>query len=948
MIDKHNILELLGGDKNKYHSCIITCYSFDFLFFEQRVLPRLRQAGIININLFVDEKMYQQQVNSLEGSYRKNTSYSITPVLLHGAFHPKIIMGFGKNNGFLGIGSGNLTNSGLSSNDEVWGAFHTYKTESEATPLFKNTFEYVYNLEPFSFGINKTKWEWILKNSQWLNEIIAIPNLKNSITIGKETLSIFSSLSNRSIYNQIIEKLPKETLESLVIVSPYYNKKGQILEQFITDLNPKKVKVIVDSRFGTIPYLFNNTMQVQFYDWQNVKNVKEHQSPRLHAKIIQFNFQSKSYLLLGSANATEEALGTKNNNTKNAEVSLFLAIDENKDWLTEMELEFPENGDFNLATYVPIEIQHNTLENEKFLFKIQHAELDFTKLSINGLHFKKLNDNYFLKVIYKDETFDQIVLNEFANNTFFSIEISTEEISNAYKIYIIDKEGNKQSNSALLHHYQSIIKTNPDEKSLRFMDLINQETLPDDNLLELLEYAFFDKKSIHYNSNTNALLSRQLFENTDDKEYHVLDEKDFNKNEEIIDAGSNSVSNHLTLLESFLDHIVIGSKTEEDFSDSNEITAEEAKEGAVDSGNDRLNLKDKLSYADGMKLRNKLESTLKNIYDETEYNHSLILESILDKNSLPKIPVVNGIKNILLGLHLLFMKMNDSFNEERIKLKITYQKIDDLIKFEKEKGFNIKRMQHQEAVSKNEVAFSADDRILSNIDAVVLRIKDIHITYIDETPSIIINHKYFLSNPVYVNSTIYLCTYKGYLINIVAPLLLQIRNVPVEENDVDYSQYSIYKERLLYRSLLLFASNFWTSKEDNYSQMFLLNLFDALLPNNANYQNIITKLENQKNKLKVHLEEHNFSKQMIETQLSNYIEWKKRYILDKTQFIKTLDKYDVQKIIYKNNIGFSRIVTIYSDEIKVETPLGYLNYEAQFYEINGLKNGTKGILYPYQ
>ena len=58
MLERLNILELFGADKNKYHSCIITCYSFDFLFFEQRVLPALRRAGMININVFVDEKMY--------------------------------------------------------------------------------------------------------------------------------------------------------------------------------------------------------------------------------------------------------------------------------------------------------------------------------------------------------------------------------------------------------------------------------------------------------------------------------------------------------------------------------------------------------------------------------------------------------------------------------------------------------------------------------------------------------------------------------------------------------------------------------------------------------------------------------------------------------------------------------------------------------------------------
>jgi len=154
MLKRLNILELFGGDKNKYHSCIITCYSFDFLFFEQRVLPMLRRAGMININVFVDAKMYQKQLNSLDGSYINKQSYSIIPIKLTSAFHPKIIMGFGKNNGFLAVGSGNLTNSGLSSNDEVWGAFHTYKTESNATPIFKKAFEYTKNLKSFCYGIN--------------------------------------------------------------------------------------------------------------------------------------------------------------------------------------------------------------------------------------------------------------------------------------------------------------------------------------------------------------------------------------------------------------------------------------------------------------------------------------------------------------------------------------------------------------------------------------------------------------------------------------------------------------------------------------------------------------------------------------------------------------------------------------------------------------------------
>ena len=103
MIDRHNILDLLGGDKRKYHSCIITCYSFDFIFFEQRVLPKLRQAGITNVNIYVDAHQFEKQINQYIGNdlLDRKAGYSITPVKMIGAFHPKVLLAVGKTKGFL-------------------------------------------------------------------------------------------------------------------------------------------------------------------------------------------------------------------------------------------------------------------------------------------------------------------------------------------------------------------------------------------------------------------------------------------------------------------------------------------------------------------------------------------------------------------------------------------------------------------------------------------------------------------------------------------------------------------------------------------------------------------------------------------------------------------------------------------------------------------------------
>ena len=58
MIDRKNIIEILGKRMNVYHSAIITCYNFDPIFFESVYLPTLRRLGITNIIVLTDASMY--------------------------------------------------------------------------------------------------------------------------------------------------------------------------------------------------------------------------------------------------------------------------------------------------------------------------------------------------------------------------------------------------------------------------------------------------------------------------------------------------------------------------------------------------------------------------------------------------------------------------------------------------------------------------------------------------------------------------------------------------------------------------------------------------------------------------------------------------------------------------------------------------------------------------
>ena len=136
MIKRQNILELIGKNRAKYHSCILTCYSLDFSFFEERVLPVLRIANVKNVNVFADGKFLETaQENTTGKEFKHNKTYSFQPIYATGVFHPKIMLLVGKSHGLLIIGSGNITSSGISTNDEIWGAFHLNNIDNENAPL---------------------------------------------------------------------------------------------------------------------------------------------------------------------------------------------------------------------------------------------------------------------------------------------------------------------------------------------------------------------------------------------------------------------------------------------------------------------------------------------------------------------------------------------------------------------------------------------------------------------------------------------------------------------------------------------------------------------------------------------------------------------------------------------------------------------------------------------
>ena len=941
MLDRLNILELFGADKNKYHTCIITCYSFDFLFFEQRVLPILRRAGMINVNVFVDAKMYQQQLATLDGNYIRKQSYSITPIQLNGAFHPKILMGIGKNNGFLAIGSGNLTNSGLSSNDEVWGAFHTYKTESNALPLIKSIFEYLQNLQPFCYGANLEKWEWLKKSSPWLSELSKM-SVAKSASSDDETLTLLKNFSDTSIYKELLDNLPTEIPDNITIISPYYNKSGQVLTNLLDDLKPKTMDVVIDDRFGTVPYQWSSHDNVQFHNWESVKSNGELKSSRLHAKIIQFKYEHETYILTGSTNATIEALGTKTSTAKNAEMSLLIKVNENKNWLEELDIRIPSKSTFDINSYVKVLLPNNTLPSQKYNCYINYAELDLSQLTLYLADANKIPVNSSVIVEKTDGRLSNYVLPK-EGKTKIRIVLDEVDVELGFKVYIVDIEGQRVSNYEKLHNVQLLQRTNPDEKSSKFFEIINGTELRNTDLETLLDFANFKDVSHIENKNVNRAVTISKEKQEDTKEYSEVSEDEFNINQDVIEIHSKGAASHLTLLEDFLNNMTFRDVAE-DFSDSSELAAEEVKESGLGDARS-VNDQRTLTFHQGNREKGRLHKTYEEINVSLISKHKDVLDNLVENLPSSKKATIENLQSLLVGTHLLFMKSSEIYYEERFKIIISYKKIGDLASFEKTKGINLKRLNGYKNLKRNEVAFSADANALEDIGQIISACEGVKLLLNDETPSISIPHVFFNDNPIFLKDSLDVSSKKGFLINSVSKLLLILTNGIEDYSDQELLKFKTFKKQLFYRVLIIFSVLKWSNKEFQLAELFLLNVFYFLRPDNKEVKEVTEELEMFKNKLNISKIDCARSEALVSQTLMSFFKWENIYINDKKELIREMDRSTIGDIIFKSKSGFAIVTSNYKGTLNLKTPLGSFNKENKEFEIKNIKGGLKAIMY---
>jgi hypothetical protein len=640
VLDRHNILELIGKDRRKYHSAIITCYSYDFSFFEERILAVLRTANIKNVNVFCDGKFLETTLEHTTGKeFRANKTYSLTPVYSKGVFHPKILMLIGQRQGLLIIGSGNLTGSGICSNDEIWGAFQFSSLECEHSNLFLSVWEYLLSLYKHAKGFVPQTLDWITKYSLWLQEL---PKQENSWVElkSKQQLQFLFNSNGSNIFNQLVDLLPKGKPQSVSIISPFYDRSGELIQEIKETYNPKELNCIVQSEFGLLPLDYKSN-SVNFYEWNDCFETAK----RLHGKLFHFQYQHEEFLLIGSPNATTAALGGRKISSMNDEACLLLNRPLKNSYLDELGIKFPSKT--ILLSKIESKNQSDVVAGIKSKFKISYVELRGNKLSIYLNKYTAQKTSF--KLFDVDGTEIETIQVEVSSDL---IEIEIAMTEQAFKICLNDDK-ERVSNFMLIHRVEFLLKNNPDPKQEKLDELLENILANNtDNITDIFSHVSFnwaDEDEEPF-ANPISFAKNQKEKEIQNKTFQVLDETTFNtvskqmllKQEGILTSSNIRIADFLGALGAELNK-----QQKEIFEDS-----EEAKQLMQSEGGEGQEIKRKIRIvSDGEREKRAIFKFFKKLND----SYYDFLEPFYTSNGIdhPKQKVsIKGLSNLLIALEV--------------------------------------------------------------------------------------------------------------------------------------------------------------------------------------------------------------------------------------------------------------------------------------------------------
>lgn len=307
MANKWNIIKELEKCKG-YDAAVLTTFNFDIDYFENGILRILEGRGIKYISILNDINELNKAFSRAHKKCYLGKHYSVNPIHINGAVHPKIILLFSKEKYRLFVSSANLTVSGYCHNNEIFNDYE-YDTKKDATKnnsiIIEDAIDFVLEM----FNIADTKDEKIIN---YLKEI----KLQGKTSNRSDNI-VVNNLKD-SIINQITSV---DKIKGIDVAAPYYDKKLNALNELHSKFPKAKINLFLQKSKARIDI---KELRKAKYKTTIYNKIASNNSAALcHGKIIRLVGEKNEYLLFGSANCTSSALLKTYKNGGNIEFDML-------------------------------------------------------------------------------------------------------------------------------------------------------------------------------------------------------------------------------------------------------------------------------------------------------------------------------------------------------------------------------------------------------------------------------------------------------------------------------------------------------------------------------------------------------------------------------------------------------------------------------------------------
>ena len=287
-----------------FRSSVFTTYSCYFPFYEEVVLRRLMAAGCTHNVLMVDATRCAEAFAVEELRPRRaGSDYTLIPVKVGGAFHPKLFLRFGKSKGSLLVGSHNVTLSGFGLNDEVTNIFRLEGAALRACGApFRQAFNYLAQFVPTQLPDVVDAFEGVKLGVPWLDGPLG--------TDPEDRQLLTESSAGADLWSQVVPLIPKDVTTAFV-GGPFFDPTLAMVRRLQREVRPKRLVIGIDPASVEVDPV--EAAKLNGVEWVNIAGVpqipqrREGASAYLHAKVFWFASGQNELLITGSANPSVAA-----------------------------------------------------------------------------------------------------------------------------------------------------------------------------------------------------------------------------------------------------------------------------------------------------------------------------------------------------------------------------------------------------------------------------------------------------------------------------------------------------------------------------------------------------------------------------------------------------------------------------------------------------------------